>query len=142
MYNAYKLARDAVGLLTDRELDDEIRLNIKKIVLSHDFAHGIHDLRTRDLGGEYMFEFHLELDGALSLYQAHDYTDEVEKALLKAYPFTKIRPVSTKTVSTAGSAVLIPKPPIVCSETKQGGTNVPPCKLLIRPLFNYSRSVF
>lgn len=30
LYNAYKLARDAVGLLTDRELDDEIRLNIKK----------------------------------------------------------------------------------------------------------------
>ena len=90
LYNAYKLARDAVGLLTDRELDDEIRLNIKKIVLSHDFAHGIHDLRTRDLGGEYMFEFHLELDGALSLYQAHDYTDEVEKALLKAYPNAQI----------------------------------------------------
>ena len=90
LYNAYKLARDAVGLLTDRELDDEIRLNIKKIVLGHDFAHGIHDLRTRDLGGEYMFEFHLELDGALSLYQAHDYTDEVEKALLKAYPNAQI----------------------------------------------------
>ena len=51
LYNAYKLARDAVGLLTDRELDDEIRLNIKKIVLGHDFTHGIHDLRTRDLGG-------------------------------------------------------------------------------------------
>ena len=90
LYNAYKLARDAVGLLTDRELDDEIRLNIKKIVLGHDFAHGIHDLRTRDLGGEYMFEFHLELDGALSLYQAHDYTDEVETALLKAYPNAQI----------------------------------------------------
>lgn len=90
LYNAYKLARDAVGLLTDRELDDEIRLNIKKIVLGHDFAHDIHDLRTRDLGGEYMFEFHLELDGALSLYQAHDYTDEVEKALLKAYPNAQI----------------------------------------------------
>ena len=37
-----------------------------------------------------MFEFHLELDGALSLYQAHDYTDEVEKALLKAYPNAQI----------------------------------------------------
>lgn len=90
LYNAYKLARDAIGLLTDKELDDKIRLNIKKIVLSHDFTHGIHDLRTRDLGGEYMFEFHLELDGTLSLYQAHTYTDEVEKALLKAYPNAQI----------------------------------------------------
>lgn len=90
LYNAYKLARDAVGLLTDLELDNKIRLNIKKIVLGHDFVHGIHDLRTRDLGGEYMFEFHLELDGTLSLYQAHEYTDEVEKALLKVYPNAQI----------------------------------------------------
>ena len=40
-YACARLARDAVGLLTDRELDDEIRLNIKKIVLGHDFAHGV-----------------------------------------------------------------------------------------------------
>ena len=90
LYNAYKLARDAVRLLTDRELSDEIRLNIKRIVLSHDFAHGIHDLRTHDLGCEYMFEFHLELEGSLSLYQAHEYTDEVEKSLLKVYPNAQI----------------------------------------------------
>lgn len=90
LYNAYKLAHGAVALLTDSELSDEIRLNIKKIVLAHDFAHGIHDLRTRDLGGAYMFEFHLELDGDLSLYQAHDFTAEIENALLAAYPGAQI----------------------------------------------------
>lgn len=86
LYNAYKLARDAIALLIDTELSDEIRLDIKKIVLSHPFAQGIHDLRTRDLGGAYMFEFHLELDGALSLYKAHDYTEKVEDSLRNAYP--------------------------------------------------------
>ena len=90
IYNAYKLARDALALLTDKELGEEIRLNIKKIVLSHDFAKGIHDLRTRDLGGIFMFEFHLELDGDLSLYQAHEYTDAVEASLLRVYPGAQI----------------------------------------------------
>ena len=90
LYNAYKLAEDAVRLLTDSELSDDIRNNIKKIVLSHDFAYGIHDLRTRDLGGEYMFELHLELDGDLPLSKAHDYTDMVEDALRAAYPNAQI----------------------------------------------------
>ena len=33
-----------------------------------------------------MFEFHLELDGDLSLAAAHDMTDLVEDNLLDAYP--------------------------------------------------------
>lgn len=90
IYNAYKLARDAVAVLTDCELSSEIRMNIKKIVLNCPFAKGIHDLRTRDLGGAYMFEFHLELDGNLSLYQAHEYTDLVEKEVKKAYPDSQV----------------------------------------------------
>lgn len=90
LINAYKLAKDAVKLLMDTELSDEIRHNIQKIVMSCEHASGIHDLRTRDLGGIYIFEFHLELDGNLSLYQAHQYTDEVEVALLKTYPDAQI----------------------------------------------------
>lgn len=90
IYNAYKLARDAVSVLTDCELSNEIRLNIKKIVLACPFTQGIHDLRTRDLGGTYMFEFHLELDGDLSLYQAHEYTDMVEKEIKKTYPDSQV----------------------------------------------------
>ena len=49
-----------------------------------------HDLRTRDLGGCYMFEFHLELDGNLDLYTAHKYTDEVEALIKKKYPDAQI----------------------------------------------------
>lgn len=90
LYNAYQLASKAVALLTDSELSDEIRDKIKKIVLDHDFVRGLHDLRTRDLGGPYMFEFHLELDGNLSLYQAHDYTEIVEDALHSAYKDAQI----------------------------------------------------
>ncbi len=86
LINAYHLARGAVSLLMDEELGDDIRTDIIRIVRNTPFAKGIHDLRTRDLGGSYMFEFHLELDGNLSLYDAHDLTDMVEDEIFGSLP--------------------------------------------------------
>jgi len=90
LINAYHLARNAVSLLMDEELSDDIRTDIIRIVRNSPFTKGIHDLRTRDLGGSYMFEFHLELDGNLSLYDAHDLTDMVEDEILESYPDAQI----------------------------------------------------
>lgn len=90
LYNAYDLGRDAVRLLLDKELSQEIRDSIFSIVKTHPLKPKMHDLRTRDLGNSYIFEFHLELDGNLSLYQAHQYTDEVENLILKTYPSAQV----------------------------------------------------
>ena len=90
LYNAYILGRDAVFLLLDRELDDDIRNSIYQIVSQHPISPKIHDLRTRNLGGAYMFEFHIELDGRLDLYTAHKYTDEVEELIRQTYPDAQI----------------------------------------------------
>ncbi len=90
LYNAYSLARDAVVLLLDRELSEDIRESIFEIVRKHPLSPEIHDLRTRDLGCAYMFEFHLELDGSLDLYTAHQYTDEVEALIRQTYPNAQI----------------------------------------------------
>lgn len=88
--NAYELACEAVSMLMDRELPHEIRQNVESVVLEHGFVKGIHDLRTRDLGGIYMFEFHLELDGNLSLYETHELSNAVEESLQKVYPSSQI----------------------------------------------------
>lgn len=90
LWSSYHLVLDSLTMIMDKELGDDIRENIKKIVLSCDHIQGIHDLRTRDLGSSYIFELHLELDGNLSLNQAHQYTDNVEAELLKTYPGTQI----------------------------------------------------
>ena len=74
----------------DKELPDAVRKEIERLVTECDFCHGIHDLRTRDLGGMYMFELHLELDGNLSLAKAHDLTDEVEDKLKKQFPNAQV----------------------------------------------------
>ena len=90
LYNAYSLAQEAIGLLLDRELSEEIRSNICNIINSHSFVCGVHDLRTHDLGGCYMFEFHLELNGYLTLCQAHEYSDIVSNKLQETYPNAQI----------------------------------------------------
>lgn len=90
LINAYKIAKTAINLLLDRELDDQIRKEAEKTILDNCFTKGIHDLRTRDLGGIYMFEFHLELDGNLSLYEAHELTDIVEEKLMHKFPNSQI----------------------------------------------------
>lgn len=90
LINAYKIACEAVALLMDKELPDEVRKEIERVVTECDFCRGIHDLRTRDLGGMYMFELHLELDGDLSLAQAHDLTEKVEDKLKKHFPNAQV----------------------------------------------------
>lgn len=90
LYNAYKLGLEAINLLLDRELNNNIRLSIFDIIASHPLSPKIHDLRSRDLGGCYLFEFHLELDGNLNLYTAHKYTEEIEFLIKKVYPNSQI----------------------------------------------------
>ncbi len=85
LLNAYDILKDAIRMLLDKELNKEIIINIKKIILSHEFVKGLHDLRTRDLGNGYFFEFHLELDGGISLSKAHEYTEIVENSIKKQY---------------------------------------------------------
>lgn len=90
LYNAYTLAREAIDLITDKELDTSIRNQIENIVKQNKDIKGMHDFRSRSLGDIYYFELHLELDGNISLYKAHELTDSVEKEILKLYPNSQI----------------------------------------------------
>ena len=68
---AVGLAYRSVQSLLDRELDDETRDKIAEIAKLDPQVRGIHDLRTRESGKTMFIQFHLELDGDLSLHQAH-----------------------------------------------------------------------
>jgi ferrous-iron efflux pump FieF len=81
LLNAYKVGKNAINVLMDIELSDEVRKEIKDLVLSNNFVTNIHDLRTRDAGVGSFIEFHLELDGNISLEKAHVYSHIVENQL-------------------------------------------------------------
>jgi ferrous-iron efflux pump FieF len=83
LYNSYKVGKDAINVLMDKELSDKTRQKITNLALENEFVKNIHDLRTRDAGVEIFVEFHLELDGKLSLEEAHSYAHIVENKIKK-----------------------------------------------------------
>lgn len=90
MRGAWNIGRGSLDVLMDRELPQFERDRIKRLVLAHRQTRGMHDLRTRNAGTSVFIELHLELDSHLTLAQAHDITDDVERMLLDAYPNAEV----------------------------------------------------
>lgn len=88
--SAWEIGREAFNKLMDKELDEPTRDQIKAIVLEHKEVKGMHDLRTRYSGIQLFIQFHLELDGSVTLYDAHKIAEEVEKDILKAFPNAEV----------------------------------------------------
>ncbi len=89
-YNAWRIAEKALHMLMDREMPDRDRERILAIAANHPNVVSVHELRTRTAGRNCFIQFHLEMDGAISLSQAHTISDTVEAAVLAAYPGAEI----------------------------------------------------
>ncbi|MHA1600278.1 MAG: cation diffusion facilitator family transporter [Alphaproteobacteria bacterium] len=87
---AWTIAKGAYDMLMDRELPDAERARIKEIVLDHSDVIAMHDLRTRASGPLTFIQVHLEMDGHMSLYQAHTVADSVEMHLREAFPGAEV----------------------------------------------------
>lgn len=87
---AWSIARGALDMLMDRELPDDERARIKDIVLGHEGVLAMHDLRTRMSGPMTFIQAHIEMDGRMNLYRAHDIADQVEAAIRAAYPDAEV----------------------------------------------------
>lgn len=90
MWNAWRIGRDALDMLMDRELPEAERERIKEIVEAHPDTRAVHDLRSRRSGTDTFIQFHLELDPHLSLLRAHEIADEVEAAVVRAFPAAEV----------------------------------------------------
>ncbi|MGE5547888.1 MAG: cation diffusion facilitator family transporter [Solirubrobacterales bacterium] len=86
VWNAWQIALSSLDMLMDRELPEAERDRIRIIARSHPEVRNMHDLRTRLSGQQGFIQLHLELDANLPLYKAHDIADEVEKAIMDAFP--------------------------------------------------------
>ena len=88
--NAWRIVREALDMLMDRELPREDRESILTIARQHPEARHVHDLKTRRSGATVFIQMHLEMDPSLSLLRAHEIADEVEAAIQRAYPDAEI----------------------------------------------------
>jgi ferrous-iron efflux pump FieF len=81
LWGAGKIVWLSVYQLMDHELTIEEQNQIRSIVNNHEKAHGLHELRTRQAGVMRFIQFHLELDDDLSLFEAHEIGESIEKEI-------------------------------------------------------------
>jgi len=85
-FSASRIAYRATQALLDRELPQHQRQHIIDIVEAHPRVRGLHELRTREAGHMQFIQLHIDLDKEINLQQAHDIADEVEAAVIQAFP--------------------------------------------------------
>ncbi len=80
----------AVDQLMDREWPVEKRDRFLALAQSHPELKGIHDMRTRSSGAHDFVQFHVWVDPAMSILEAHRVMDEVEAQLMAEFPGTEV----------------------------------------------------
>ncbi len=78
---AWKLLRQSLGELTEAALPENVQKDIQQIVASFPDVSDLHNLRTRRIGNHYAMEFHIRMDGNVTLIEAHSRAHYIEKAL-------------------------------------------------------------
>jgi len=86
VHAAWRIARDSLDQLMDRELPDEDRRRITEICLRHPGVRDIHELRTRASGRDIFIQLHLVLQADMPLATAHRISEGVQRDLEAAYP--------------------------------------------------------
>lgn len=90
LHGAYRASRDAIDQLMDREWPEERRRAFVEVASRHPELRGIHNMKTRTAGGDDFVQFHVWVDPAMSLGEAHRVMDEVEAKLRAAFPGVEI----------------------------------------------------
>jgi cation diffusion facilitator family transporter len=76
---ALELLIDAFKNLMDHEFSDREKQIIKDLINSHEEVKGFHDLKTRYASHKPFIQVHLEMDGEITLNQAHKIAIAVEE---------------------------------------------------------------
>lgn len=82
----WKIGAGAWNALMDHAADPGVIATITTLTDSLPELRGWHDLRTRTSGARLFISLHVELDGTLTLNEAHHIADALENALMAALP--------------------------------------------------------
>ena len=87
LHEALQLIKRSLQDMLDRELPDEIKQQVHELITTHDAQFsGYHGLRTRRAGSLKIMDFHLEVCKEMSVSEAHQITDSLEKKIEKNIP--------------------------------------------------------
>lgn len=83
---ALRIFKGAWDALMDRQASPEIIAGIETLARNWPGVLGFHDLKTRTAGSRIFVHLHIELDGSLTLREAHDIGAGLRRTILLAYP--------------------------------------------------------
>ncbi len=86
LWHASEIGMTAYRHLMDQEMPDEEKAIIEDIVNKTEGVHGFHALKTRYSGTKAFIQMHVDIDGSLTLHDAHKIADRLEKNLLEGFP--------------------------------------------------------
>jgi ferrous-iron efflux pump FieF len=83
---AFRIGRGAWDALMDRHADPALIAALARMASAHPGIEGHHDLRSRMAGGRVFVDLHVEIDGRLSLAEAHEIAASLKRRMLAAHP--------------------------------------------------------
>lgn len=90
MKGSYGLFVRSLKNLVDHEMNDKERQKIIDIISKHEEVLGIHELKTRGAGSKLFIQFHLELNGSMSLFSAHEISDRIMHDIIQKFPNAEV----------------------------------------------------
>ncbi len=86
LFGALRIFKGAWDALMDRQASPEVIEGIETLARNWPGVLGFHDLKTRTAGSRVFVHLHIELDGDLTLREAHDIGAGLRRTILLAYP--------------------------------------------------------
>lgn len=87
---ALRIGRGAFDALMDRQADPEVLRGIQTLAENWPGVQGFHDLKSRMAGSRVFINLHIELNGDLTLREAHDIGAGLKRTICLAYPQTDV----------------------------------------------------
>jgi ferrous-iron efflux pump FieF len=89
-WGAWRASTRAIEELMDREWADAKKEQFIDVLGRHPELRGVHDLRTRTSGNRDFVQFHVWVDPAMTVLEAHKVMDEIEAKLTAEFPDIEI----------------------------------------------------
>jgi ferrous-iron efflux pump FieF len=89
-WGAWQASQQAVIQLMDREWPLEKKAHFIEVLGRHPELRGVHDLRTRTSGNRDFVQFHVWIDGNMSVRSAHRVMDELEAKIAAEFPDVEV----------------------------------------------------
>lgn len=90
LFGAWRASEAAIDQLMDKEWPEEKRRAFVEVAARNPALKSLHDLRTRSSGAADFVQFHISMNPAMTIQQAHDVVEALEQELGAAFPGTEI----------------------------------------------------